>query len=186
MTARFGRNKRRAARAAISEAQASERAAIALAGRYRDRCQHAESLLGEVWERIMRAVGSNSALLPAGLQPPPRSNRESWARFQPIQRDLDGFIAMTAEVPRLDTMVDRDVISLLRLVTIVEKEPARFRTLIRFFDNDEAPHPPFSGRAIWISDDALMRVGLMGSDIHQMATDIARRLISLPKRSERS
>lgn len=188
MAARFGRNKRRAAREALQAAQAREGIALraaemanGLAAWHLEQRDKAETLLGEVRDRLLRACGSETALLPLDLQPKRKTAREPWAYKHPIRVDLDGFFASSATaIPfQLDSRPDH--VDLMRLVATVEDHPSDFRTLIRFEDTTEAPRG-FSTRATWVSKDALCRVGLMGSDRVRLVEDIVRGLIELPRR----
>lgn len=190
MTQRFGRNKRRAARAAVDDAlaqAASYRQAAQdandIANWHARRHDRAAALLGEVVERITRAVTAESALLPVDVMPARKSRREPWARNHPLPRDLDGFIAMSAVAEPLKLDMSEDFVRLQRLVATVEQHPDQFRTLIRFEDYEDGGPGKISGRAVWISRDALRRIGLMGGDRLRLVDDIAKQLIELPKRT---
>ncbi|SFV31432.1 hypothetical protein SAMN05216456_1339 [Devosia crocina] len=192
MTARFGRNKRRAAREAVAqanaeleEAKAAAERASALADHLYQRAYNAERLLGEVKERLIRAVGAESALLPLDLQPKRKRPREAWARRHPIKRDLDGFMAMSAVPGPLSLDMAGDVVDLFRLVTIIERHPYDFSKLVRFQDSGEDHRRGFSRRATWISAHALRDIGIMGSDYLSLVETIARDLIEHPPQEHR-
>lgn len=192
MTARFGRNKRRAARAAIAalehEVFLFDTALEVLREKLteeQNRRRESEGLLGEISERLRRAVGVKTGLLPIELLPKPHGQRDPWARKEPVPRDLDGYIALSAEPGPISLDIRNDVETLLRLVIVVERHPDQFRRIIRFFDSDDGPHPKFSTRAMWVSEDMLRTVGIMGTDLHRLSHDIARRLVELPARDGR-
>lgn len=191
MTARFGRNKRRAAREAIAAAQRQAANAEALIETRdaqlmaeRAKTREAEYLLGEIRERLLRALGSKTAMLPLKLLPKTTSGRPGWARKEPLPVDLDGFIAQSALPDPFSVSTRDDVIDLMRLVAWAERDPREFRKLIRFGD-DEAPVGKYSTRAIWVSEHTLRDVGLLGSDRLYFVNQLVGELLDLPPRSKR-
>lgn len=184
MTARFGRNKRRAAREAVAEAEAraahseqfwSQRC------REEERERHeAQAMLAEVVERIIRAVGPQSALIPAKLQPAVRLDTFHLGRpiRWPVRNDapdIDGF-------PSLDyrngysLITSQHYVDLLRLVAVVEAEPRSFNFLIRFVDEPKGVAHP---RHYMISRQTLERIGWRWDDVRYFVEDIVHQLFTL-------
>lgn len=186
MTQRFGRNKRRAARAAVETAMAERNAAMAavdvangIAEHAQMRARHARALMEDIADRIIMVLGDDSAILPIELT---RGRRDQGphATRHPIRRDLDSIPLMLDPGSTMMDMLSIDEIStvLHRLVMRVEDDPREFRTLIRFVTEPSEPAVTFSPRYYMISNMALTKIGI-GRDLYWLAEEIARGLINL-------
>lgn len=190
MTARFGRNKRRAARAAVEHAEARAVFAEQFWGKLhreeRYERQRAQDILAEVVERIIRAVGPQSALIPAKLQPLVRLDTFNlgtpirW-RVRNSAPDIDGF-------PSLDyrngysSIGSQYYVDLLKLVAVVEADPPSFATLIRFVVEPLSGLPGFHRRQFMISREALERIGWRQDDVRYFVEDVVHKLLTLQER----
>ena len=181
MTQRFGRNKRRAARQAVETAQTTAAEAVERSRKDREIASRADRLMRDMAERIIAAVGPDSALLPLGVQREHRQ-REGLVRY-PVRRDIDNFMVFDpkAEVSMLD--VTRSSIELYELAALVERRPSDFSTLIRFVNLAEGKggQRGFSPRYCMVSDETLQTIG-MRRDVEWLAREIAEQLMSLEKR----
>lgn len=187
MAARFGRNKKRAAREAVARAEAHADWTREYYGkRVReadDARRSAEQLLGEICERIVRACGEESALLPIPVQLKMGHRYGTPIRW-PLRnqgRDLDGFLL--AEPRETFFAVQEHTYEyLFQLVVKVERHPERFGTLIRFV-NEHEKHGVggFSERAYFASQRALRELG-PELDFRYFAEEITHRLLTVQRR----
>lgn len=195
MTARFGRNKRRAAREAVARAEAATAAAKKeteftrewWGKRFREeeaakgKAQH---LLAEICERIVMAFGAESALLPV-----PPELRMGTRYGTPIRwpvrnvgHDLDGF-ALADPRHTLYAIQERNYVPLQQLVLKVTESPAYARqlgALIRFVgvhDYLDGGGGTVTERAYFASADCLRKLGLE-SDFRYFAEEIAHQLLT--------
>lgn len=188
MTARFGRNKRRAAREAVAQAEA--RAAHAeqyyrklYEGERRER-HDAQAMLAEVVERIIRAVGPQSALIPTKLQPLVRV--ETFNLGTPIRWQIRSDAPDVNGFPSVDyrngysLIYSERYVDVMRLVAVVENDPSSFRTLIRFVSE---PSGGIGPRYYMISRQALERVGWRWDDLRFFVEDIVHQLATMRDRS---
>lgn len=191
MAARFGRRKRRAARAAVAAAQAhaawtseyyGKRVREADSARMR-----AEALLAEICERIVRACGSESALLPIPVQLKMGERYGTPIRW-PLRnqgRDIDGFI-LAEPRETFFAVQEHNYAYLLQLVMKVESDPVHFRALIRFV-NEHEKHGVggFTERRYMASREALRELG-PELDFRYFAEEVTHRLLTLQSPEQRA
>jgi hypothetical protein len=199
MTARFGRNKRRAAREAVAKAEAAAAAAKAETASTRDywqkllyqeqRARHdAQALLGDICERIIRAVGSESALLPIPVQLKIGHRFGTQIRW-PLRNegyDVDGYALAEPRMAKF-SVIEENYVALHKLVMdVTEPEGRRYvGKLIRFVDeHSDKGARGFTERAYFASDDALRKLG-PEMDFRYFAEEIAHQLLTFQRPEQR-
>lgn len=176
MAQRFGRRRKRAMREALESERALRVASEKLAAWHNRERQQAVDLLQEVYTRLTRACGPESALVPMAMQEP---REHSIIGRYPLRRDLDGYLSPANAEISFD--MARSYTELLHLVLHVERNQEQFSDLIRF-ENISEPRRGFSPRGYAISHGAMKKIG-MANDITWLAKEVARGLMELERRT---
>jgi hypothetical protein len=165
MTARFGRNKRRAAREKIAEldalvkwSQEEGRKAIREARQERDRFGY---MLDTMVDRLIKAFGEQSAFLPVYRS---SATGEADIRRWPVKRKEEP-AAMNASISYAQATVMN--VNLLNLIAEIEESPAtyaEFGAMIRFRDKNKTGD--FSGGGLFISRESFQRHGVSEEELN--------------------
>ncbi|WP_127144086.1 hypothetical protein [Pelagibacterium montanilacus] len=164
-------------REALESERAMREAAEGLARWHDDERQRAVGLLQEVYTRIKRACGPDSALLPMAMQEP---REHSIVGRYPLRRDLDGF-PKPSNAGFDFSMEPIRMTELLHLVLHVERNLDQFADLIRF-ENISERQGGWSTRGYAVSLSAMKRIG-MASDVWWLAQQVAHGLTELERRT---
>lgn len=171
---RYGRNLNRIAR----EHERFSRMAGALWVEHGRRADRAEALLKDMTERLRRAVGAKSALLPG---PPTEHCRPGAPRhpmtapFPPRDDRLLGPTFLHADLATATIEVIRE--RLHHLVTEIEYRPEDYRTMLRWLDVRDG-YDRLPEVTMVVSGSAIDRIGFTESDVEHLARDIARRMVA--------
>lgn len=179
MTARFGRNKRRAAREAVAAAQAEAEAVRALYLDTRRRLGETESayarqreLIDEITDRMVRALGPHTALLPMELKQVIHTqgpmNPYEW---RPVP-DVDGIRAAFRDTPISIQAVSLEEtrVRMLYLFAAVQERRYDMMRLVSFENVNE--HKGVSERYYATSWDAVHRLGWRRDHVEYIAKQI--------------
>lgn len=182
MTARFGRNKKRAALKAVADAQAERDRAKESARYAHAEMSHSRRVVESMIERIIMAVGDDSALLPLGFER--LRNLPVTATKHPIRRRIDPLYTPGPNLPLGMLSFDDVAVELSRLVMVVEDRPHDFAKLIRFRNENERVGGPrvFTERAIMVSEKTLIEIGLREDDLFYLVNDLVQQLARIEGR----
>lgn len=181
MAARFGRNKRRAAREAIAAAQKaleietlSKNTWKAMLRQTIQERDLAQRRLAEIGNRIMVATSTGSGLLPLAML-----ETQRWQPYEvkwPIHGSMGDFARVTdaGDFPLGSEIVtDQEYVFLQHLVLFVEKYRDQFKAIVRF-NNQSDGHYGSTGVnvAYAVTKETLRRIGFH-NDWREFAAHIA-------------
>lgn len=166
MTARFGRNKRRAAREAVAQA---ERQTVYWTERAKDSNKHAADALweasrmrgqvDEVVDALVTAFGEQSAFIPFDRAPIVRGDHIRRWPVHPRPQE------MAVEMVRMRDEGMR-VVDVLHLVALATRDHERYGVYVRFKDANDTGET--AGGGLYISREAFMNRGVTEQEIAYM------------------